>query len=162
MNFSGTKLQPARRSQGLAVFSGPLDAKGYANGWISDEKITDIYLEFFGRSRKAESDAYLRTLTGEPFMRRLLGAYGICADLSCKANQSPLTIRSSSRARPPLFPTMMAVLRNISKCGRAVFLQPSTRRTKLSFTCVLISQSLFWLVGGLDFCCQLASIIATA
>jgi hypothetical protein len=59
-NTSG-RLVPLR----LRDFSGPWDKQGYNEHTISDDTITEVYLEFCDKSRKDESDEYLRTLTGE-------------------------------------------------------------------------------------------------
>jgi hypothetical protein len=52
-----------RQSDVLEPFSDPYDV--YNSKSISDEMITEIYLEFSNRTRKAESDSYLRTRTGQ-------------------------------------------------------------------------------------------------
>lgn len=49
----------------LEEFSSPSDLKGYAAKPITDDLITDLYLEFSDRTRQAESEDYLRTLTGQ-------------------------------------------------------------------------------------------------
>jgi hypothetical protein len=48
----------------LVPFSTPYDPAGYADASISDDLISDVYLEFSERTRKSESERYLRTLTG--------------------------------------------------------------------------------------------------
>jgi hypothetical protein len=52
------------RIQPLMEFSGPYDADGYADNSISYEVVTELWLEFSERTRKVESEKYLRTLTG--------------------------------------------------------------------------------------------------
>jgi hypothetical protein len=49
----------------LEPFSDLCDASGYNNKSITDEMITEIYLEFSNRTQKAKSDSYLHTRTGE-------------------------------------------------------------------------------------------------
>ncbi|THH15644.1 hypothetical protein EW146_g4880 [Bondarzewia mesenterica] len=48
----------------LEEFSGPRADAGYADVPITDDFITDVFLEFSERTRKAESGEYLRTLSG--------------------------------------------------------------------------------------------------
>jgi hypothetical protein len=45
-------------------FSQPYDLDGYADISISDDLITDVFLQFSTRTRQEESQRYLRTLTG--------------------------------------------------------------------------------------------------
>jgi hypothetical protein len=45
-------------------FSAPYDAEGYADTSISDDMVTDVFLEFSSRTRKKESEKYLRSITG--------------------------------------------------------------------------------------------------
>jgi hypothetical protein len=48
----------------LKSFSDPTDKHGYNDDPISDDVITEVFLEFSNRTRNEESDEYLRTLTG--------------------------------------------------------------------------------------------------
>jgi hypothetical protein len=48
----------------LKAFSDPCDKSGYDGRSISDEMVTEAYIEYSDKTRKAESDAYLRTKTG--------------------------------------------------------------------------------------------------
>jgi hypothetical protein len=48
----------------LGAFSEPYALDGYADASITDDLITDVYLEFGERTRRIESERYLRTLTG--------------------------------------------------------------------------------------------------
>jgi hypothetical protein len=48
----------------LKKFSDPWNADGYSDNCITDDLITDVYLDFIERTRKVESERYLRTLTG--------------------------------------------------------------------------------------------------
>ena len=48
----------------MEPFSLPYDLDGYADVSISGDLITDVFLEFSNRTRKEESQKYLRTLTG--------------------------------------------------------------------------------------------------
>ena len=45
-------------------FSAPYDAGGYADTSISHDMVTDVFLEFSSRTRKNESEKYLRSITG--------------------------------------------------------------------------------------------------
>ena len=49
----------------LKAFSDLCDANGYGDKSVTDEMITEIYLDFSNKTRQAESDSYLRTRTGE-------------------------------------------------------------------------------------------------
>jgi hypothetical protein len=49
----------------LQTFSKPNEEQGYDNKSITDDIITEIYLEFSNKTRRAESDSYLRTRTGK-------------------------------------------------------------------------------------------------
>jgi hypothetical protein len=57
------------RVQNLSKFSGPHDVDGYADRPITDDTITDLFLEFSERTRQRESENYLRTLTGGAHFR---------------------------------------------------------------------------------------------
>jgi hypothetical protein len=48
----------------LEVFADPTEKRGTKNS-ISDEIITEIFTAYGSQTRKAESEWYLRTLTGE-------------------------------------------------------------------------------------------------
>lgn len=52
----------------LQVFSNPSDASGYNDKSISDDMITALFIDFSERTQQAESQEYLRTLTGTLFM----------------------------------------------------------------------------------------------
>jgi hypothetical protein len=49
----------------LTEFSGPYDMEGYADCSITHDLITEVFLEFTERTRKHESENYLRTVTGK-------------------------------------------------------------------------------------------------
>jgi hypothetical protein len=49
----------------LQQFSAPNSTTGYNDKTISDDIITELYLNFGQRTRQEESSEYLRTLTGE-------------------------------------------------------------------------------------------------
>lgn len=49
----------------LKDFSGPWDPTGYNDGSITDDLITDVFLDFSDRTRASESQDYLRTLKGK-------------------------------------------------------------------------------------------------
>jgi hypothetical protein len=48
----------------IKAFSGPYDPDGYNDDSISDDLITDAYLEFCAHTRIIESEAYARILSG--------------------------------------------------------------------------------------------------
>jgi hypothetical protein len=54
------RLSPLR----LKTFLEPTDKLGYNDNPISDDLITDVFLEFSDQTRKEESNEYLCTLTG--------------------------------------------------------------------------------------------------
>jgi hypothetical protein len=56
-------ITPFHRSKTKA-FSGPYDENGYNDDSISDDLITDAYLEFSAHTRIIESEAYARVLSG--------------------------------------------------------------------------------------------------
>ena len=49
----------------LQVYSAPTDPQGYADVSITDDMISDVYLEFSQRVRQEESMSYVRTLSGK-------------------------------------------------------------------------------------------------
>jgi hypothetical protein len=49
----------------LKAFSDPCDMEGYDDRSVTDDMITEVYVEFGNKTRKAESDSYLRTKSGE-------------------------------------------------------------------------------------------------
>jgi hypothetical protein len=51
----------------LKAFSDPFDPMGYRDAVISDDTVTAVYLAFIEKTRKAESEYYLRTLKGASF-----------------------------------------------------------------------------------------------
>jgi hypothetical protein len=55
----------AFQSNPLKAFSKPYDMDGYADNYITDDLITDLYLDFSERTWRIESEKYLRTLTGK-------------------------------------------------------------------------------------------------
>jgi hypothetical protein len=48
----------------LKTFSEPHDKLGFNSNSISDETVTEVFLEFSEKTRNEESDEYTRTLTG--------------------------------------------------------------------------------------------------
>jgi hypothetical protein len=52
----------------LQAFSSPNDSLGYADKSISDEMITEVFIDFTTRTRQRESAAYLKTLSGMKFV----------------------------------------------------------------------------------------------
>lgn len=59
------KRQPSLLPITLQKFSDPLELDGYCDKPITDDLITDIYLDFSNKTRSSESQDYLRTLIGE-------------------------------------------------------------------------------------------------
>ena len=55
-----TRLVPLQ----LKSFSEPHDKLGFNTNSISDETVTEVFLEFSEKTRNEESDEYTRTLTG--------------------------------------------------------------------------------------------------
>ena len=49
----------------LEAFSDPWDPERYAAKPITNDMVTKVYIEFSERMQKAESDDYMRTLTGQ-------------------------------------------------------------------------------------------------
>ena len=47
----------------LKSFSTPNDVQGYTDKSISHEIVTEVFLDFSSRTRKAESESYLRSLS---------------------------------------------------------------------------------------------------
>ena len=52
----------------LQQFSAPDSTTGYNDRSISDEIITEVYLEFGQKTRQEESSEYLKTVTGKQFL----------------------------------------------------------------------------------------------
>ena len=63
LHFEWKRASPLH-VQSLTAFSGPHDMDGYADNSITDDVITELFLEFSERSRQKECEKYLRTLTG--------------------------------------------------------------------------------------------------
>ena len=53
------------RPNPLQPFSTPFDTKGYDDHCITDDLITDLFLEFSERTRKKESEEFQCTLSGQ-------------------------------------------------------------------------------------------------
>jgi hypothetical protein len=77
-HFSRRRVTPFR-SDPLKKFSSPYHMDGYADNYISDDLITDLYLEFSERTRRDESEKYLRTLTGKLTMELMLAEIHIAS-----------------------------------------------------------------------------------
>jgi hypothetical protein len=84
----------------LKEFSSPHDADGYADGCITDDLITDLYLEFSERTRKEESSNYLRTLTGRLCNYWMPTKLNIC---SAQLNACLSTTHSIRQEKPQLW-----------------------------------------------------------
>ena len=78
-SFEGAQNNPFKAVV-LQQFSAPNSTTGYNDKTISDDIITELYLEFSQRTRQEESSEYLRTLTGE-----------LCL-LNCSATDSDLPL----------------------------------------------------------------------
>jgi hypothetical protein len=79
LQFFGHRHVSPFQTVSLKAFSSPFDVEGYADNSITDDLVTDLFLEFSERSRQIESEKYVRTLTGvypiPPTMLRIaLGA----------------------------------------------------------------------------------------
>jgi len=57
----------------LEPFSEPNDKCGYNDSPISDDMITEVFVEFSERTRREESDEYIRTRTGMIWRITLIG-----------------------------------------------------------------------------------------
>ena len=55
-------------------FSTPDDNKGYNDGWISNDTVTEVYLHFSDHCRQMESSLYLRTRSGSSTYMYLIAA----------------------------------------------------------------------------------------
>ena len=63
-SFEGARQNPFKPLV-LQQFSAPDSMMGYNNRSISNDIITDLYLDFCQRTRKEESSEYLKTVTGD-------------------------------------------------------------------------------------------------
>jgi hypothetical protein len=63
----------------LRPFSKPADKIGYDDAPISNEVITEVYMEFIKQTRKAESEAYMCTLPCDGYILGL--KWWCCADV---------------------------------------------------------------------------------
>jgi hypothetical protein len=64
LQFFGHRRVSPFQTVSLKAFSSPFDVEGYADDSITDDLVTDLFLEFSERSRQIESEKYVRTLTG--------------------------------------------------------------------------------------------------
>lgn len=65
VSFQNCKRADALVHPQLEEFSSPWDSEGYTSRSITDDLITDVYLEFSKRIRQPESEDHMRTLTGQ-------------------------------------------------------------------------------------------------
>lgn len=65
----------------LKPFSDPFDSKGYSDQLISNDMISEVYLEFGRRWREMESTVWLRTLIGKS-----ISSLVACKRLGCSHN----------------------------------------------------------------------------
>jgi len=62
--FKGRRTNPFQPLE-LQEFSGWKDPNGYNDGSITNDMVTDIYLEFIKKTRRVESSDYCKTRTGQ-------------------------------------------------------------------------------------------------
>jgi hypothetical protein len=62
--FMSVRKSPFKKYD-LRNFSLPMDVKGYSDSFLTDDLITDIYLDFTAKVWKSESVEYCKTRTGE-------------------------------------------------------------------------------------------------
>lgn len=91
----------------LQEFSDPGNSLGYADKWISDEVITEVFVDFTARTRQKESELYLKTLSGT-FSYDLVNSthlnstLAICGSLDNTfkaANKATLTNKDRQKSR---------------------------------------------------------------
>lgn len=63
--FSAVKQNPLLPRNYVRPFSLPTDENGYADSFITNDLITDLYLDFVAKGRKVESIEYCQTRTGK-------------------------------------------------------------------------------------------------
>lgn len=99
-----TFAQPSRSLRCVPKeFSLPYNPAGYADDSISNDMISQVYLEFTKRTRSEESWAYLRTLTGMQITSNIIAQCARDLLLSKKVFVFHLTIRTSSRRKRQLW-----------------------------------------------------------
>lgn len=107
LSFAGRSETSSRIPK---AFSAPHNAKGYNDNSISNDLVTQVYLELSKQTRDAESWAYLRTLTGSlislPILHDVLliavtcvNALGICLsfDHTFKLSKKATVVSSSGQ-----------------------------------------------------------------
>lgn len=62
--FKGQRINPLQQPLELQKFLGWNNPNGYNDGSITNDMVTDIYLEFVKRTRQIESSDYCKTRTG--------------------------------------------------------------------------------------------------
>jgi hypothetical protein len=102
--FSGGK----KTGQTLEMFSSAGDPLGYADKSISGEMITEVFLNVSARTRKGESEGYLKTLSGqftdkfESLLHLNLNPAAICGSLDNTfkaASKATLTNRDRQKSK---------------------------------------------------------------
>jgi hypothetical protein len=66
LSYFEARRQNAFKKNNLKMFSDPANEKGYNDVPISNDMITEIYLEFIKKTRQQESVEYCKTRTGKP------------------------------------------------------------------------------------------------
>jgi len=59
----------------LQGFSSHDDANGYDDNCITNNMITDVYVEFVNKTRQHESTSYCKTRTGQSLTQNLLSGH---------------------------------------------------------------------------------------
>ena len=62
--FKSGRQNPMIKRNSVRPFSSPLDEGGYGDSYITNDLITDLYLDFIAKGRKSESIEYAQTRTG--------------------------------------------------------------------------------------------------
>ena len=62
--FKSQRRNPMLPKNHIRPFSSPTDEDGYADSSITNDLITDLYLDFVAKGRKSESIEYCQTRTG--------------------------------------------------------------------------------------------------
>lgn len=62
--YKSRRTSPFSARSCIQPFSSPTDEEGYGDSFITNDLITDLYLDFIAKGRKSESIEYTQTRTG--------------------------------------------------------------------------------------------------
>lgn len=62
--FKSQRQNSMRPKNHIRPFSSPMDEDGYGDSLITNDLITDLYIDFVSKGRKSESIEYCQTRTG--------------------------------------------------------------------------------------------------